>query len=320
MSGIDFTNPAVSKNQQASFVVSREPAVSNPAAITYRWSAPDFSPATHEGRTYMSTAPATPGTYSVTLTAQSEGYCPLAITKVVEVVDCHAPGSTVNFTAFAPCEGAATGATWTLQDTRETSNNQSYKVKKMTDGHIWMVQDMKFGDKCNKTTFSGSTVNQQGKVSATFPDYYGDCKNGTLTNVGYYYDWAAAINKANAYNGSSANVGCSGTGTAAFACQGLCPSGWHVPTYDEMVAFNLSLGTNCSSAQCWHTNALFEMPTTGYVNASGGLGYTNYAYLVLSTMYDASKPYMCDGGQGGNAITVVHVKSIGMPVRCVRNY
>jgi uncharacterized protein (TIGR02145 family) len=315
MSGIDFTNPAVSKSQQASFVVSREPAVPNPAAITYRWSAPDFSPVTHEGRTYTSTAPATPGTYPVTLTAQSEGYCPLAITKVVEVVECTAPGSTVNFTAFVPCSNAATGATWTLLDTRESNNNQNYTVKKMADGRIWMVQDLKFGDKCNRTDFTGSSgkdlTNRVSSLSSS--TYYGDCGTSTLANVGYYYDWAAAINKANAYKGNSTDVGCRGTGTAAFACQGLCPSGWHVSTEDEISALCSSFGAI--------TGGCLNIPEFG-ANITGQfrpslVDATSY-YWHTSTMCDASNTKSYDGGGWGPFYC--WGKDTGKPVRCLRNY
>ncbi|MDR3184980.1 MAG: hypothetical protein LBT49_06225 [Prevotellaceae bacterium] len=67
----------------------------------------------------------------------------------------HPAGSTVDFPEFDPCTGytpGATAATWTLVDRRESNNVQSYKVRLMHDGRYWMVQDLKFGDKCRDKT------------------------------------------------------------------------------------------------------------------------------------------------------------------------
>jgi uncharacterized protein (TIGR02145 family) len=311
---IDFSVPSnLSKGITASFVVSSEPTTPNPASVTYRWTAPDFSPATYVGRTYTPTAPA-PGTYPVTLIAQSERYCDLAKTKDVEVLDCIVPGVTVNFTAFVPCD-VVTGATWTLQDTRESNNVQSYKVKKMADGRIWQVQDMKFGDKCNKTAFTGSTSNQQGKVSAAFPLHYGDCRNNTQSGAGYLYDWAAALNKAGAYKGSSSDVGCSDTDLGA-SCQGICPSGWHIPTSVEYEAL------------------IAKVDFTGFVSQWEGVFGGNYrpehnalhaqgseAMYRTSTYYN---PNIAISIWGGSSFFRTYVynnddwyKSTGMSLRCI---
>jgi uncharacterized protein (TIGR02145 family) len=327
MSGsIDFTNPAVSKNQQASFVVSREPTLPNPASITYCWSAPGFSPATYEGRTFTATVPNTPGTYSVTLTAQGEKYCDLTITKDVEVINCTVPGSTVNFTAFVPCD-AATGATWTLQDTREPNNPQNYKVKKMADGHIWMVQDMKFGDLCSRTTFTGSSgKDMQGRVSSTFPLYYGDCmdmRNVSIpANRGYLYDFSATLNAAGAYNGGSSNVGCSGVGASANACQGICPDGWHVPTAlntGELYALASVAGYGCTALNgcaLWGQNTVFE--ASQYSGYEGGLCATylgNTSTTLAGNLYHIycyPKDGCCDNE--------INFRPSAGAVRCLRNY
>ena len=200
----------------------------------YRWLKNDV--ATSEGTGYTTadytTAALTSGaTYSVVV---ANGAC--SITSNTAVVSMKtdgcstAPGATVNFTAFNPSSTAEIGSVWYLADTRESSNPQTYTVKKMADGRIWMVQDMKFGNLCNKTTFSGSNGSDQtGKISnaSGYTGYYGDCRSYTLSGVGYYYDWAAATQQSGAYSGGSYG-GCSGS--TGGLCQGICPAGWHVPS------------------------------------------------------------------------------------------
>jgi uncharacterized protein (TIGR02145 family) len=294
-----------------------------PILITYSWSAPDFNPTTYEGTTFTSTAPETSGTYSITLTAHRENYCDLGKTKDVDVLDCTAPSSTVNFTAFNPCSNTTTGDYWYLTDTRELNNVQTYKVKLMADGRIWMVQDLKFGNLCG-ATFAGSSADQTGKVS-NIGTYYGDCRNNTQGKAGYLYDWAAAINKASAYYGSSNNVGCSGTGSTANACQGICPDGWHIPTgasSGEFQALHNAIG-NCSTGNddCWDSNSAWEGVLGGDC-ASGGsfLEQGSYAYYGSSTYHGNIYAYMLRFGSDSTLPDTYGNKHYGRSVRCVRNY
>jgi uncharacterized protein (TIGR02145 family) len=246
---------------------------------------------------------------------------------------CDAPGATVDFTAFNPCSDAATYSVWYLTDTREANynNTQTYKVKLLADGHYWMVQDMKFGNRCNKTTFSGSNGNDQtGKVS-DIGAYYGDCRSNTQPGSGYLYDWAAAINKTNAYYGGS-EVGCSGTvsvssGTTTAACQGICPTGWHVPTGSasgEYTALHNSIG-GCSvnNDDCWDSSSLWEgvyahscdgdnvlsETLAGYYWSSTrrGYGYSYILYFMPTSMWT---------GAGHS----YEPQASGKHVRCIRNY
>jgi uncharacterized protein (TIGR02145 family) len=246
---------------------------------------------------------------------------------------CTAPGSTVTFTAFNPCSNAATGDYWYLTDTRESNNIQTYKVTKMPDGHIWMVRDLKFGDKCiNKITFSGSDGNDQtGKVTTlTDKAYYGDCSNiretSTPADRGYFYDWAAVLNKPGAYKGSTSAVGCSGTGSSASACQGICPVGWHVPTAGTYSEFNdlktaFANTSKCVPASC-NISMLESMPG-GYLSTTGALMYTSYSVFNSSTMSGANQfimAHLMPTYIESNHIDANTSKANPYRLRCVRNY
>jgi uncharacterized protein (TIGR02145 family) len=249
------------------------------------------------------------------------------------IVKCTAPGSTVNFTAFNPCSNATTGDYWYLTDTRESNNTQTYKVKLMADGHIWMVQDLKFGDKCNKTTFTGSNGKDQtgNLTSLTDKTYYGDCTNikisSTLPNRGYMYDWAAAINKSSAYNGSSANVGCSGTasgisGTVPGACQGICPAGWHVPTGGsdgEFMALHTAGGCSTSNADCWKADSVFEGVAAG-IFKNNQIMYSDAGFYLTSTYVSMRCMYELNFSSTTAPANPVADKYNGYTLRCVMNY
>jgi uncharacterized protein (TIGR02145 family) len=212
---------------------------------------------------------------------------------------CTTPGRTVNFTEFNPCPNAVIGDYWYLTDTRESNNVQTYKVKLMADGHIWMVQDMKFGDKCDKKTFTGSNGKDQigNLTSLTDKTYYGDCTNmrddSTPISRGYLYDWAAVLNKSGAYYGSNLNVGCSGTSSGTVSpnpssCQGICPNGWHVPTGgsgSELYALCAAMGCGASYVcSCLIDPSTFE-GVLGGAYEIGGWHWGNFVY-TSSTRYD----------------------------------
>jgi uncharacterized protein (TIGR02145 family) len=256
---------------------------------------------------------------------------------------CTAPGRMVDFTAFTPCPNAAIGTVWYLTDTRESASTntearaRTYKVKKMQDGHIWMVQDMKFGDKCNKTTFTGSSSNQTSSKLTSISGYiYGDCMNKrdasrTPDARGYLYDWAAAMQHTNAYYGGSYQ-GCSGksagtTSTNPGACRGICPVGWHIPTGNttgEFYALHNASGRSCSTSsdKCWNASSDWEGVLGGYYHIDGTLfdqgqsgdywssTHINSGFVYLLLFYSTLV----------NAGTEDHQKHAGFAVRCVRNY
>ena len=108
MSGnIDFAMPDnVPRGQQLSFSVAENPSIPDAAAVTYKWSAPDFNPDTYTGTPFNTTAPAVPNVYPVTLTAHSRGYCDLPKTKNVPVVDCHSAAGWIGEAGIAgKCDG-----------------------------------------------------------------------------------------------------------------------------------------------------------------------------------------------------------------------
>jgi uncharacterized protein (TIGR02145 family) len=197
----------------------------------------------------------------------------------------------------------------------------------MADGRIWMVQNLKFGDGCDKANFSGSSSNQIGKVSS-IGTYYGDCRTNTLSGAGYFYDWAAAINKADAYRGSSSDVGCSGTGSGTLgtnpgACRGICPVGWHLPTNGEFTAAHSSFQSayNCTNAACWNASSQWEGMMGGRCDVNGSISYHGSQARWWSSSYSSNVFSYILAISGSSVNTNNNQdKNKGMSVRCVKNY
>jgi uncharacterized protein (TIGR02145 family) len=298
--------------------------------------------------TYI-TAPVTESTvYSVVV---ANGACSTTSENVpVSSSDCYtAPGATVDFPAFSPDSDAAPGSTWTLRDTRDGGHNRTYKVKKMADLRIWMVEDLKFGD-CNTTDTwrSDQTELSTTRTPTVYADashtYVGHCtaatKSSTPDNRGYLYNWPAAMQSGFAYYSSSSSYfACSGTAggngqSDPGYCQGICPSGWHIPTgggsgsefkalYDGIVASdnNSTPGDNFADFQTvdddpkhWHG------VLGGHCDENASLvDQGNYAAYWSSTWYSENAA----SSLRFNSTTVEFnfgSKRYGRTVRCVMNY
>jgi uncharacterized protein (TIGR02145 family) len=188
-----------------------------------------------------------------------------------------------------------------------------------------MVQDLKFGNLCG-TDFTGSTANKTGYVSS-IGTYYGDCTTKTDGSTpsarGYLYDWAAAMNKANAYPGGS-EAGCTGTKSET-TCQGICPTGWHIPTgksdgeykvlHDTMVSAKA-----CSNDACWNAGSAWEGVFGGYTGAQGTLNYQGTHALYWSSTYlNNVYAYYLWLTKGEAAPASRTDKMVGLTVRCVMN-
>jgi uncharacterized protein (TIGR02145 family) len=77
--------PRVVKGTATTFSITN--GVTNPPSngISFRWSAPGFSPDTHTGETFFTTPPTTEGAYTITVTAEAHQYQNTTFTKVIEV-------------------------------------------------------------------------------------------------------------------------------------------------------------------------------------------------------------------------------------------
>jgi uncharacterized protein (TIGR02145 family) len=340
---IKCTMPTITRcpeNKTICYGSAQLSVAANPAAA-FRWyeggSTTPVSESSGTLATYITASLTTAMSYSVTA---SIGACSVTSDKaVVSLMSAEAgtaPNSTVPFAEFNPCMDAAVNTVWYLKDTRNGGNAQVYKVKMLADNHIWMVQDLKFGN-CDKTDFSGSVADQTDKV---YNGYYGDCTNikhtatpVTPANRGYLYDWAAAMQKAGAYDGSTLDVGCYGaaagmSGTNPSMCRGICPEGWHIPTGDNNGEYGVlsdAQGGCQPYYNCWRTGSAFEgvlggqtnfdnsryiEPYVGYYWTSTQLTDDLYSSLSLAFWLNQSAQLMYQWNR----------RYYGVVVRCVRNY
>jgi uncharacterized protein (TIGR02145 family) len=232
----------------------------------------------------------------------------------------------MSFAEFDPNPDAAVGTVWYLTDTREGGNSYTYKVKKMQDDRIWMVQDLRFGTCPNDLTH----WNNDNSAAATtngrtvYDGYVGHCRSTTYTAAGFLYNWPAAMQNVNAYQGSSDRTfQC--TGTSGSGCQGICPEGWHIPTGasdGEFYTLHNVSDRSCATDNddCWDASSDWEGVLGGSCNNSGSLYDEGNAYYWSSTYNGSNYAYALYFNSGTTYPVYTFAKYTGRSVRCIRNY
>lgn len=186
-------------------------------------------------------------------------------------------------------------------------------------GHTWMAENLNFADSSKLPILEGN--------NRCYDDDPGEC-----AAFGRLYSREAALNdsRCTCYNGTCPSM--SGN------VQGICPSGWHIPSKSEaeqLANLNGNQASSLNSSYGWATDRRGNNSTgmsfvgtgvyqrqTGYVGFKGKGNYTNL------WVYDASTPnenwYLMDLGKGttGNGIIAVENEAGYDPfytVRCVKD-
>jgi len=195
-------------------------------------------------------------------------------------------------------------------------NDKKYKTVKMPDGKTWMAENLNYetdGDWANHSW----------------------CYNDSISNCEVYgrlYDFAAAMRVPITYNTSTWTE-------SDVERQGVCPSGWHLPSnaeWDDMIKSTgdkATAGRMLKSSRLWRTskNEYIGTDNYGFSALPGGQRSTRYnaygdktnegywwaaASGTLTTTSYAEKMTSSSNGVGSNSN---YIKVNGHSVRCVQD-
>jgi len=151
----------------------------------------------------------------------------------------------------------AASSSWTCGDTLTDSRDSKTYTTVLIGAQCWMRQNINVGTKITSCTggyvgictTGGDTVQNQGTSCDTIQKYcYSDDENNCDSNGGLY-QWNQAM--------------CGSTDAGA---QGICPTGWHIPTHDEYTTLELAV---CTSGSC-ATDFPYDASTTGWRGTNEG--------------------------------------------------
>ncbi len=247
-------------------------------------------------------------------------------------------------------EGESTPVSWNCGDTLTDSRDGQTYATVLVGSQCWMAKNLNYGTMTAGTNQQGSDCSS---VAETEKYCYSNTE-GNCTTDGALYQWAQMMCGA---------ASCNGTGESQPACtspvQGICPTGWHIPSHYEYTALEREVcdsgtcatdfpynesatgwrGTNeggqmkgttiCGTYPCWNS------PNTGATNSSGltvwpagyrhynnGFFYSrgSYAYIWSSSESDVNNAWRQFLHSGSAAVSWgVGNKSLGFSVRCLKD-
>jgi len=151
-----------------------------------------------------------------------------------------------------------------------------------------------------------------------------DDSNSNCTKYGRLYQWSAAMDTSSTYNSALLN--------AALPHQGICPSGWHVPSDAEWGTLIACAGSDStriklSSTSSWDTTYYKGSDSYGFNVLSAGIRNANGAFDELGVIADfwSSSEYSTAAWFRGFGYSYAYVipnagsKSHGWSLRCIQN-
>ena len=185
-------------------------------------------------------------------------------------------------------------------------DGQVYKVVEIDD-QVWMAQNLNYADSVETPSLLGRS-------------WCYDNESANCSKYGRLYTWAVVIDSAKLASDATNPRYC-GSGTTCepaagkVSCyvktcgltetvQGICPTGWHLPSRAEWVALFMAIGgqstagTALKASSGWHDNGSgtdaygFSVFPSGYRNGGGDYSHVgNGAYFWSASEDDASIAY-----------------------------
>jgi len=168
------------------------------------------------------------------------------------------------------------------------------------------------------TTF-GTSATAYYSCPSNFNHSGEDCSAaGGTKKLGMYYQWNTVMN--------GASYVATGQGP-----QGICPTGWHVPTDDKTTNSDIGLllsavdnisGCTGNEATCLRSGGAsgFDFPWSGYRTADGWYWDPSQYAQMWTASQDQPGGWWRWDDLSGPTVSRKNSNDMAMPVRCVRNY
>jgi len=201
-----------------------------------------------------------------------------------------------------------------LSDIRDGKSYQTLLI----GNQCWMAENLNYGTMINSTA-AGFQMTENSVFEKYCWNNEEDYCNGTngKTKQGGFYEWMEAVQN---YNGQP-----------TLPVQGVCPSGWHIPTLAEFETLITELGGSAVAGGKMKEGGAsgFNGKLTGYRCTMSGtfrksaLGVTWSSYFWVSEQSDAGNAYFYelteDNASFAQCVYSPFSKAIGNSIRCIKD-
>ena len=195
----------------------------------------------------------------------------------------------------------------TLKDSRDDKEYRTVTIGALT----WMAENLNY------------------KTEGSYC-YNDDTKN--CSKYGRLYTWATAMDSAASFSSNGEGCGYGEVCAPTYPVRGVCPEGWHIPSYGEWETLRFAVGSsesdgdNLKSKKGWNNNSGgsdtygFSVLASGAKTVNGKYFYEgSNAYFWLSTESLRNSAYYVYFDHGIGAYDNSSEKNYAYSVRCVKD-
>lgn len=161
----------------------------------------------------------------------------------------------------------------------DSRDNKIYKTVKIGD-QVWMAENLNYADSTKMPSLKGKS-------------WCYDNKTENCDVAGRLYTWAAAIDSVALANDADnpQTCGYGKTCTLPAVVQGVCPSGWHLPTYGEWQTLFKAVGGSSAAGKALKSGSGWS---------GNGNGADTYGFSALPAGYRRSNDDFYNAGNYAN--------------------
>jgi len=231
-----------------------------------------------------------PGSWSLTIKIESAKYLPIAQNDGGYDSVRFELGSDLALWNASGAGSTSTGSSWACGDALVDARDGKSYATVLIGSQCWLAQHINIG------TLIAGVSNMSD--NASIEKYCYSNTESNCTSDGGLYQWGEAMQYAASCNGTGAppNDAC------AAPVQGICPSGWHIPSHYEYVTLERAV---CTSGTC-ATDFPYDTSTISWQGTDEG---TKLKVGGLSGFEGLLAGYRTIGGGFGNRGTFAHIWS-----------
>ena len=215
---------------------------------------------------------------------------------------------------------------------KDERDDQTYKTVSIGT-QIWMAENLNYAytGVPFKYVYSNLLVYYSDSTSWCYGNVPANC-----TKYGRLYTWAAAMDSVGEWSTNGKGCGWEAECSPTYPVRGICPEGWHLPRYAEVVAMtelvgDVELGSAYITQTGWNggkggTDIVgLSMLPTGFYHSAGKFGLDGaLASVWMSTEDDENDAFLISisansTDEGVSFVNMYYSKSCGMSVRCIQD-
>ena len=192
-----------------------------------------------------------------------------------------------------------TGDSATLTDNRD---QKTYNVTRLSDGNVWMTQNLRLGDSSNTMTLTSEDSNVEEDYTLPVAQTSNGTNWGTTPNSSHVF---ATNNEANGnfYNYYTATAGTNPS--SGDAASSVCPKGWKLPTYTGFSSLLATYGRTVNTSPLYLKNAGYYEDTAWVGNGSRFDFWSSTASTATTAGHIYSTTNLIDNKKWGFALRCV---------------